>query len=81
MTSLPYVLIVLFALNDGDYMIMRTSQGFVSPLTCSMHAFLENETSKSRTYVCVTRDRADQLGGNNAGQAAVLNPSNKGSVQ
>ena len=65
MTSLPYVLIVLFALNDGSFMVMRTSQSFASPLTCSMNAFLETETSKSRTYICVTRERADALAGRN----------------
>ena len=70
MTSLPYVLIVLFALNDGSFMVMRTSQSFASPLTCSMNAFLETETSKSRTYICVTRERADTLAGRNTGLTA-----------
>ena len=63
MTSLPYVLIVLFALSDGSVGVMRTSQSFASPLTCSMQAFLENETAKDRTYVCVTLERAIAFAG------------------
>lgn len=63
MTSLPYVLIVLFALSDGSIEVMTTSQGFASPLTCSMQAFLENETARDRTYVCVSRERAIAVAG------------------
>lgn len=69
MTSLPYVLVVLFSLGDGSIITMRTSQGFTSPLTCSMHAFMENETTRDRTYVCVTRDRAVALAGEGIGIA------------
>lgn len=63
MTSLPYVLIILFTLSDGSIDVMRTSQSFASPLTCSMQAFLENETAPDRTYVCVTRERALAVAG------------------
>jgi hypothetical protein len=63
MTSLPYVLIILFALSDGSVEVMTTSQGFASPLTCSMQAFLENETAHDRTYVCVSRERAIAMAG------------------
>ena len=62
-TSMPYVLIVLFSLSDGSIGVMKTWQSFASPLTCSMQAFLENETVEDRTYVCVTRDRALALAG------------------
>jgi len=70
MTTLPYVLVVLFALNDGSLATMATNQGFASPLACSMQAFLENETARERTYVCVTRERAATLTGGNLGLAA-----------
>jgi hypothetical protein len=63
MTQLPYVLIVLFSLNNGAVGIMDTSQTFASPMSCSMRAFIENETVDDRTYVCVTRDRAASLMG------------------
>lgn len=69
MTSLPYVLVVLFALGDGSVMTMRTSQSFASPLTCSMRAFLENDDSRGRTYVCVTRGDAAALAGGEMGLA------------
>jgi len=62
-TSMPYVLIVLFSLSDGSIGMMKTWQSFASPLTCSMQAFLENETVQDRTYVCVTRERALALAG------------------
>lgn len=61
MTSLPYVLVVLFALGDGSALTMQTSQAFSSPLNCSMRAFIENESAQSRsygTYVCMARDNA-----------------------
>lgn len=61
MTQLPYILIVLFNLNNGAVGVMDTSQSFTSPMTCSMQAFIENETAESGTYVCVTRDRAASL--------------------
>lgn len=63
MTQLPYILIVLFTLNDGAVGVMDTSQAFSSPLSCSMKAFIENEAAEDRTYVCVTRDRAASLMG------------------
>ena len=63
MTTLPYVLIVLFTLTDGSIGVMRTSQGFTSPLSCSLQALMENETTDDRTYVCVTRERALALSG------------------
>ncbi len=69
MTSLPYVLIVLFVLGDGSLATMQTSQSFDSPLSCSMRAFLENESSRDRTYVCVTREDAVALTGGDAGVA------------
>ena len=61
---MPYVLIVLFALSDGSVVVMKTWESFASPITCSMQAFLENETvNDDRTYVCVTRQRAVALAG------------------
>ena len=60
---MPYVLIVLFVLSDGSALVMNTSEGFSSPLTCSMQAFIENETVDDRTYICVTRERALALSG------------------
>ena len=75
MTSLPYVLIVLFALGDGSVMIMQTSQSFASPLTCSMRAFLETDSARKRTYVCVTRDRAAVLAGGGGPLAAHDDPA------
>ena len=63
MSSLPYVLIILFTLSDGSIEVMTTSQGFASPLTCSMQAFLENESARDRTYVCVSRERAVAMAG------------------
>ena len=62
-SSMPYVLIVLFSLSDGSIGVMKTWQSFASPLTCSMQAFLENETAEDRTYVCVSRQRALALAG------------------
>ena len=62
-TSMPYVLIVLFSLSDGSIGVMKTWQSFASPLTRSMQAFLENETAEDRTYVCVARARALTLAG------------------
>ena len=61
MTGLPYVLVVLFALGDGSVLTMQTSQAFASPLNCSMRAFIENESVRTRsygTYVCMTKDNA-----------------------
>lgn len=69
MSSLPYVLIVLFSLGDGTLATMQTSQSFNSPLSCSMRAFLENESSRNRTYVCVTREDALALTGDATGLA------------
>jgi len=63
MTQLPYVLVVLFSLNNGSVGVMDTAQTFNSALSCSMKAFIENESVKDRTYVCVTRDRAASLMG------------------
>ncbi len=63
MTSLPYVLIVLFALDDGSVFAMRTSQSLSSPPTCSMQAVLENEAAGRRTHVCVLREHATALAG------------------
>ena len=63
MTSMPYVLIVLFLFNDGSAMVMNTSEGFASPMSCSMQAFIDNETVQDRTYICVTRERALALAG------------------
>ena len=65
MATLPYVLIVLFSLSDGSVGVMRTAQSYASPLSCSMQAFLENETVKDRTYVCVSREGATSLAGEN----------------
>jgi hypothetical protein len=70
MTGLPYVLIVLFAMSDGSVSAMRTAESYASPLKCSMRAFLENETARDRTYVCVTRDRATTLAGMSVEQLA-----------
>jgi hypothetical protein len=61
MSSLPYVLIVLFSLTDGSLATMGTSQGFDSPPSCSMRAFMENESARERVYVCTTREHAVQL--------------------
>jgi len=64
MTTLPYVLVVLFSLGDGSALTMQTSQSFVSPLNCSMRAFIENEKDRQPrrgTYVCMTRARAASL--------------------
>lgn len=61
MASLPYVLVVLFAMGDGSVATMRTSQSFASPVSCSMRAFMENETARERVYVCVDRERAEML--------------------
>jgi hypothetical protein len=61
MTGLPYVLIVLFAMSDGSVATMRTSQGFASPLACSMRAFQENDGVRDRTYVCVGAEHAARL--------------------
>ena len=61
MTTLPYVLIVLFAMGDGSVATMRTAQAFASPLSCSMRAFQENATARDRSYVCVSRASADML--------------------
>ena len=69
MSSLPYVLIVLFAIGDGSVTTIQTSQSFHSPLSCSMRAFLENESSRDRTYVCVTREDALALSGEAKGLA------------
>ena len=69
MSSLPYVLIVLFAMGDGSVTTIQTSQSFDSPLSCSMRAFLENESSRDRTYVCVTREDALALSGDAMGLA------------
>lgn len=63
MTSMPYVLIVLFMFNDGSALVMNTSEGFASPMSCSMQAFIENESVHDRTYICVTRERAVALAG------------------
>ena len=65
MTGLPYVLVVLFALGDGSVITMNTKQQYASPLSCSMQAFLENEKSRDRTFICVTRDHAVRLVANN----------------
>ncbi len=70
MTSLPYVLMVLFTLNDGRLVSMETNQAFASPLSCSMQAFLANEAARDRTYVCVTQERAAILTGGPFGLAA-----------
>lgn len=73
MTSLPYVLVVLFAMSDGSVAPMATSQGFASPLACSMRAFMENEGAGERVYVCVTRERAELLFAAGAVDAAAAN--------
>jgi len=70
MNALPYLLIVLFNLNDGSLISMSTSQGFASPLSCSMRAFLENETARDRTYVCVTQEHAAKLANRSVGPSA-----------
>tara|TARA_R110000787_G_scaffold75747_10_gene167496 strand:+ start:1646 stop:1912 length:267 start_codon:yes stop_codon:yes gene_type:complete len=64
-TSLPYVLVILFALGDGSVITMNTEEQFSSPLSCSMKAFIENEKSRGRTFICVTRDHAVRLVANN----------------
>ena len=74
MTSLPYVLVVLFAMSDGSVAPMATSQGFASPLACSMRAFMENESARERVYVCVTRERAEMLLVAGAVEAAAADP-------
>jgi hypothetical protein len=61
MTDLPFVLLVLFAMPNGGPVVMETTEQFSSPLSCSMQAFIENEQVNDRTYVCVTRDRAEML--------------------
>ena len=61
MTQLPFVLLVLFAIPGGNHVAMETAQQFSSPLSCSMRAFIENEQVKDRTYVCVSRDRAEMM--------------------
>jgi len=58
MSGLPYV---LFAMGDGSVATMRTSQGFASPLACSMRAFQENDSVRDRTYVCVASQHAERL--------------------
>ncbi len=65
MTDLPYVQVILFALGDGSFITMDTSLQYRSPLSCSMAAFMENEKSRDRTYVCVTREDAVALLDNN----------------
>lgn len=61
MTHLPFVLVVLIGIPGGSQVVMETTQQFGSPLSCSMRAFIENEHVKDRTYVCVTRDRAEMM--------------------
>jgi hypothetical protein len=61
MTQLPFVLLVLIGIPGGNQVAMETTQQFSSPLSCSMRAFIENEQVKDRTYVCVTRDRAEMM--------------------
>ncbi|MEM7227027.1 MAG: hypothetical protein AAF495_28930 [Pseudomonadota bacterium] len=61
MSSMPYVLVVLFTIGDGSVVAMKTWQSFASPLTCSMQAFMETESAKQRTYICVTREQASAL--------------------
>lgn len=81
MSSLPYVLIVLFAMGDGSVTTIQTSQSFDSPLSCSMRAFLENESSRDRTYVCVTREDALALSGDTKKLAVARKPAPTGPVR
>lgn len=61
MSQLPYVLLVLFAMPDGGHTVMKTTQQYDSPLSCSTRAFIENDQIADRTYVCVARDDAESL--------------------
>jgi hypothetical protein len=61
MTELPFVLLVLFAMPNGNPIVMETTQQFSSPLSCSMRAFIENDEVYDRTYVCVSRGHAATL--------------------
>jgi len=70
MSGLPYVLIVLFAMADGSVATMRTSQGFASPLACSMRAFQANDGARDRTYVCVAAAHAERLAARRIADAA-----------
>lgn len=81
MSSLPYVLIVLFAMGDGTVATIQTAQSFHSPLSCSMRAFLENESSRDRTYVCVTRQDALVLTGDATGLAVAQKETSPGAAK
>ena len=61
MTTLPFVLVVLFTMDDGQISAMETMQQYSSPLSCSMRAFIESEQARDRTYVCMTRENAADL--------------------
>lgn len=77
MSQIFYVLIVLFVLSDGSIGVMRTSQTFTSPLSCSMQAFLENEATADRTYVCVAHERSIALAGQGVELAEILNKNGR----
>lgn len=61
MSQLPYVLLVLFAMPDGGQSVKDTAQQYESPQSCNVRAFIENDQTNDRTYVCVTRNNAENL--------------------
>ena len=54
-------MLVLFAMPDGGHTVKETAQQYDSPQSCNVRAFIENDQTDDRTYVCVTRDGAKTL--------------------